>query len=105
PPSSCLSRQHLHTSPTRRSSDLDRDDKRSKQNSPDTAERLIDVKGGAQASKHQRECRTYLLSCVCNASAGERGIGGEIEDYEDRDRKSTRLNSSHQIISYAVFCL
>src|SRR5258708_11411380 len=24
---------------------------------------------------------------------------------EKRDRKSTRLNSSHQIISYAVFCL
>src|SRR5258708_18041005 len=24
---------------------------------------------------------------------------------ELRDRKSTRLNSSHQIISYAVFCL
>src|SRR5438552_12248653 len=24
---------------------------------------------------------------------------------QDRDRKSTRLNSSHQIISYAVFCL
>src|SRR5258708_22989141 len=24
---------------------------------------------------------------------------------EDLDRKSTRLNSSHQIISYAVFCL
>src|SRR5258708_21500206 len=28
-----------------------------------------------------------------------RDSGGE------RDRKSTRLNSSHQIISYAVFCL
>src|SRR5438552_6685914 len=28
-----------------------------------------------------------------------RGGGGR------RDRKSTRLNSSHQIISYAVFCL
>src|SRR5258708_7247028 len=26
-----------------------------------------------------------------------------MENY--RDRKSTRLNSSHQIISYAVFCL
>jgi len=26
-------------------------------------------------------------------------------DLEDGDRKSTRLNSSHQIISYAVFCL
>src|SRR5256885_10692951 len=25
--------------------------------------------------------------------------------YEDRDRKSTRLNSSHLVISYAVFCL
>src|SRR5215216_7166448 len=24
---------------------------------------------------------------------------------EQQDRKSTRLNSSHQIISYAVFCL
>src|SRR5258708_27672454 len=24
---------------------------------------------------------------------------------DNRDRKSTRLNSSHQIISYAVFCL
>src|SRR5947208_5200829 len=24
---------------------------------------------------------------------------------QDPDRKSTRLNSSHQIISYAVFCL
>src|SRR5438552_4290549 len=29
--------------------------------------------------------------------------GGEAEKSEDR--KSTRLNSSHQIISYAVFCL
>src|SRR5258708_12310184 len=26
-------------------------------------------------------------------------------DMQIRDRKSTRLNSSHQIISYAVFCL
>src|SRR5258708_31726165 len=31
----------------------------------------------------------------------------ERKDVDDRlgDRKSTRLNSSHQIISYAVFCL
>src|SRR5258708_17454350 len=26
-------------------------------------------------------------------------------DQDPEDRKSTRLNSSHQIISYAVFCL
>src|SRR5438132_5515004 len=25
--------------------------------------------------------------------------------HDDRDRKSTRLNSSHAVISYAVFCL
>src|SRR5207244_8830787 len=32
--------------------------------------------------------------------------GGSVEDSPSvRDRKSTRLNSSHQIISYAVFCL
>src|SRR5207244_13244623 len=28
----------------------------------------------------------------------------DVRGHEDRDRKSTRLNSSHQIISYAVFC-
>src|SRR3954465_1435117 len=30
---------------------------------------------------------------------------GEWQLPRDRDRKSTRLNSSHTIISYAVFCL
>src|SRR2546430_12611444 len=36
-----------------------------------------------------------------------RGIrhGSGAEDEEPRDRKSTRLNSSHSQISYAVFCL
>src|SRR5258708_29774773 len=29
----------------------------------------------------------------------------EMLGFVRRDRKSTRLNSSHQIISYAVFCL
>src|SRR3712207_7004399 len=28
-----------------------------------------------------------------------------VEAYESADRKSTRLNSSHANISYAVFCL
>src|SRR2546427_3906367 len=28
-----------------------------------------------------------------------------LEEARDRDRKSTRLNSSHSQISYAVFCL
>src|SRR5258708_32013426 len=35
-----------------------------------------------------------------------RGLGRALfRDAGRRDRKSTRLNSSHQIISYAVFCL
>src|SRR5258708_28815544 len=39
----------------------------------------------------------------------ERVRGNEADQHAQhslgRDRKSTRLNSSHQIISYAVFCL
>src|SRR5690606_41690655 len=30
---------------------------------------------------------------------------GVFRDFDPRDRKSTRLNSSHVKISYAVFCL
>src|SRR5258708_21184893 len=44
--------------------------------------------------------RINLLAAVTSAiAAGCWFLVGE------RDRKSTRLNSSHQIISYAVFCL
>src|SRR5258705_8106780 len=36
----------------------------------------------------------------------DRGTGaGQAAEQEARDRKSTRLNSSHLGISYAVFCL
>src|SRR5256885_5011985 len=35
------------------------------------------------------------------AGAGAAGAG----EHGDGDRKSTRLNSSHLVISYAVFCL
>src|SRR5699024_11525773 len=31
--------------------------------------------------------------------------GGYFDKYTEQDRKSTRLNSSHVSISYAVFCL
>src|SRR2546430_12021646 len=34
-----------------------------------------------------------------------RGEGGGEDHERARDRKSTRLNSSHSQISYAVFCL
>src|SRR5438094_5986357 len=38
--------------------------------------------------------------------ADARSLGGEARrESPPRDRKSTRLNSSHRTISYAVFCL
>src|SRR5258708_18741677 len=59
--------------------------------------RSADDRGGRGAAEREpgepdRQARTPEK----NLPAGER----ELED-----RKSTRLNSSHQIISYAVFCL
>src|SRR2546427_5965595 len=42
---------------------------------------------------------------VGRASAGTRARPGRPTRSETRDRKSTRLNSSHSQISYAVFCL
>src|SRR2546422_5564305 len=48
--------------------------------------------------------------CRCDADAASQregeGAGGDgIRQGVGRDRKSTRLNSSHGYISYAVFCL
>src|SRR2546426_4470309 len=39
---------------------------------------------------------------VRRGAGGRQGVG---QDRLDPDRKSTRLNSSHLVISYAVFCL
>src|SRR5258708_26904454 len=48
-----------------------------------------------QASRRDR--RLALAVILLSIGLATAGCGG--------DRKSTRLNSSHQIISYAVFCL
>src|SRR5258708_9016072 len=52
---------------------------------------------------------TLFRSCVrwrSNSSVLSAIIGVRMNDgLTALDRKSTRLNSSHQIISYAVFCL
>src|SRR5438552_3954375 len=43
---------------------------------------------------------------VGESGSGKELVARELHRTRDlRDRKSTRLNSSHQIISYAVFCL
>src|SRR2546426_2115848 len=59
---------------------------------------------------------TSIAKCLPRDSfANEKPCRGEVLDLPsilvapphppDRDRKSTRLNSSHLVISYAVFCL
>src|SRR2546430_13107927 len=47
-------------------------------------------------------CRAEGRSCAQDFSGGNRSGGARCCK---RDRKSTRLNSSHSQISYAVFCL
>src|SRR5947199_5732005 len=57
--------------------------------------------------------RQRLSGFIQDMAGDERRVGkddvGALEDLGvgqfDRDRKSTRLNSSHLGISYAVFCL
>src|SRR5687768_17990768 len=46
-------------------------------------------------SFHARNPDAYLIDAN----------GANIRELSGRDRKSTRLNSSHGYISYAVFCL
>src|SRR5256885_12339095 len=41
----------------------------------------------------------------CGRRAHERELPLRLVHERKRDRKSTRLNSSHLVISYAVFCL
>src|SRR5258708_15195877 len=47
---------------------------------------------------------TYLISAICLLML-RHGYHAPQDAHNTRDRKSTRLNSSHQIISYAVFSL
>src|SRR5438552_5181844 len=63
---------------------------------------LCVIGGGATGSAcaldaQLRGIRTVLLE------GGD--FAGATSSAATKDRKSTRLNSSHQIISYAVFCL
>src|SRR3712207_7841630 len=54
---------------------------------------------GAQCMRRHNICQLNRPGTVRGAEEGDR------LDVPARDRKSTRLNSSHANISYAVFCL
>src|SRR5438034_7646683 len=53
-------------------------------------------RSAAAREEHQRELWHRLLPIAWLLAA---------RPHPSRDRKSTRLNSSHTVISYAVFCL
>src|SRR5688572_32253776 len=63
---------------------------------------------GDRAGEQRRE-RAMDRTARTLEHARELPAGGpghrDHDDAEDQDRKSTRLNSSHSQISYAVFCL
>src|SRR5690625_6355166 len=54
---------------------------------------------GAKADVCRRQVRLIVIATLGPVKA-QPGVSAEI-----KDRKSTRLNSSHVAISYAVFCL
>src|SRR5690606_40312588 len=98
------SRPHraLHSFPTRRSSDLRHNLATARREGDVHKNRLILV-GEAHALKFQRI--VYRGHHLRTAIPGR--FGGGVQHLEEPfgDRKSTRLNSSHVKISYAVFCL
>src|SRR5205085_12682988 len=71
----------LHSFPTRRSSDLS---------------------SAASLLRISRVGSLHLLNFACAGAPRARVV---TVQRPDSDRKSTRLNSSHSQISYAVFCL
>src|SRR2546426_7730052 len=66
--------------------------------------RMRASRGATADRKHRQERRadSHRAGC-CALHAGARR--GAAQARRTRDRKSTRLNSSHLVISYAVFCL
>src|SRR5439155_25693283 len=81
--------RNLHSFPTRCSSDLSGDQGRPPRSTPTRSE---------PSGACSRPCwRRRRLATLLSAARPLRSSSG--------DRKSTRLNSSHVAISYAVFCL
>src|SRR5687768_18208239 len=51
------------------------------------------------------EGKVMFGTAIFNEDLEHKVVGGAVRAYLTKDRKSTRLNSSHGYISYAVFCL
>src|SRR2546430_8060133 len=57
------------------------------------------------ARRRNRQSEQWLFTHIARLTPVESRVGDENLHACDEDRKSTRLNSSHSQISYAVFCL
>src|SRR5258707_2517615 len=57
--------------------------------------------------RFSRDAGVRVASACARQTRGFVRVDGDADedDYSEKDRKSTRLNSSHANISYAVFCL
>src|SRR5205807_6838539 len=97
--------RHLHSFPTRRSSDL------LLANQGDGTLAHLDPRGRAPLPPLRVDAdESSSLELVPDGRSvavrhGDRVRLLEVQTGAVRDRKSTRLNSSHLVISYAVFCL
>src|SRR5215475_7082742 len=63
------------------------------------------VQGGAAGARSARARRSPAAQSGSRSLATSAGIQPSPSSAATLDRKSTRLNSSHVKISYAVFCL
>src|SRR5690242_21442306 len=71
---------------------------------------VLDQDLRAEWEKYLAQTQTHveLLTSACEQlglDPDEMTPGRKIVQHNGKDRKSTRLNSSHMSISYAVFCL
>src|SRR5207244_10359320 len=87
--------------PTRRSADLSCASNRSARSLAARSKGPEQL--GTNRGAKQTRSRPSADPCQRWASAAASVSASSVDSA--RDRKSTRLNSSHQIISYAVFCL
>src|SRR5437867_5347788 len=88
--SSSAANRDLHSFPTRRSSDLN----------------LSQISRNLRPRGHEPGPRAGYQGQAARRKPGLQPSRQQREaPREERDRKSTRLNSSHRTNSYAVFCL
>src|SRR5690625_5459189 len=95
----------VHSSPTRRSSDL-----RGLRMAEEEVSRVVAMAWGVAAAPQRGPKRELSHERIVEAAmeiADAEGLDAVTMQRVARslDRKSTRLNSSHVAISYAVFCL